>query len=140
MFDLAQRVALLTGANGGIGRAITRQFTELGGRVVMADINVDGAMEFASALDGAQSSIAVTKLNAGSADDVDQAIRFALDRFDRLDFLVTAAAIYDDQPFETMTDDQWRYTLTTNLDSVYLCMPARDSCYGGRLGNCESRL
>jgi 3-oxoacyl-[acyl-carrier protein] reductase len=140
MFDLAQRVALLTGANGGIGRAITRQFTEFGARVVMADINVDGAMEFASALHGAQSSVAVTKLNADASDDVDQAIRFALDRFDRLDFLVTAAAIYDDQPFETMTDDQWRYTLTTNLDSVYLCMPARDSCYGGRLGNCESRL
>lgn len=119
MFDLAQRVALLTGANGGIGRAITRQFTELGAKVVMADIDGDGAMEFASALDGARSSVAVTKLNAGDADDVDQAIRFALDRFDRLDFLVTAAAIYEDQPFETMTDEQWRYTLSTNLDSVY---------------------
>lgn len=118
MFDLAQRVALLAGANGGIGRAITRQFTELGAKVVMADIDADGAMEFASALDGAQSSVAVTKLNAGDADDVDQAIRFALDRFDRLDFLVTAAAIYEDQPFETMTDEQWRYTLSTNLDSV----------------------
>ena len=92
MFDLAQRVALLTGANGGIGRAITHQFTELGAKVVMADIDADGAVEFASALDGANSSVAVTKLNAGDADDLDQAIRFAQYRFDHLDFLVTASA------------------------------------------------
>lgn len=51
----------------------------------------------------------MTKLNAGDADDVDQAIRFSLDRFNRLGFLVTAAAIYEDQPFETMADEQWRY-------------------------------
>ena len=41
------------------------------------------------------------------------------ERFGRLDFLVTAAAIYEDHMFETMTDEQWRKTIAANLDSVF---------------------
>lgn len=119
MIDLAGRAVLLTGANGGIGRAVAQQFAELGAQVVMADIDVSGAVEFAAGLDPTQSNIAVTKLDAGEPADVERAIGLALDRFGRLDFLVTAAAIFEDHPFETMTDAQWRKTLSANLDGVY---------------------
>lgn len=120
MFDLAQRVLLLTGANGGIGRAITRQFIELGAKVVMADIDDAGAADFASKVDPSGAAVATVKLDVGDKDDVERAIDCCIRKFDRLDFLVTAAAIYEDQPFETMTDAQWRRTIATNLDSVYL--------------------
>ena len=47
MFDFSQRVLLLTGANGGIGRGIARLFAEAGAKLVMADIALQGAEEFA---------------------------------------------------------------------------------------------
>ena len=122
MFDFSQRVLLLTGANGGIGRAITRLFAESGAKVVMADVDVRGAAEFARSVDPAEVSIVAAKLDAADTGDVDRAIELCAGRYGRLDFLVTAAAVYEDHLFEAMTDDQWRRTIATNLDSVfYVC-------------------
>jgi len=119
LFDFSRRVLLLTGANGGIGRGIARLFAEAGARLVMADIGLQGAEEFARSLDPAGDSIAVVKLDASSTGDMDRAIELCIGRFGRLDFLVTAAAIYEDHLFETMTDEQWRKTIAANLDGVF---------------------
>jgi 3-oxoacyl-[acyl-carrier protein] reductase len=119
VFDFSERVLLLTGANGGIGRAIAREFLEAGAKVVLADIDERGTAEFARSLDAAGSGVAIARLDASQADDVDRAIKLSVDRFGRLDFLVTAAAIFEDHPFETMTDEQWRRTIAVNLDSVF---------------------
>jgi 3-oxoacyl-[acyl-carrier protein] reductase len=140
MFDFSQRVLLLTGANGGIGRAIVRHFVGAGAKVVMADIDDHGAAKFAHLIDGGDTNVAVTKLDASNADDVNEAIELCIRRFGGLDFLVTAAAIYEDQLLEGMTDEQWRRTIATNLDSVfYACrgvVPAiRD---GGAIVNLAS--
>jgi 3-oxoacyl-[acyl-carrier protein] reductase len=125
LFDFSRRVLLLTGANGGIGRAIVRLFTESGAKVVMADIAVEGATEFARSIDPMETSVAAVKLDAADPCDVDRVIEFCASRFGRLDFLVTAAAIFEDHLFETMTDEQWRRTIAINLDSVfYLCRRA----------------
>jgi 3-oxoacyl-[acyl-carrier protein] reductase len=125
MFDFSQRVLLLTGANGGIGRAIARHFVGAGAKVVMADIDDHGAAEFAHLIDSGDTNVAVAKLDAGNADDVEHAVEFCIRHFGGLDFLVTAAAIYEDQLLEGMTDEQWRRTMATNLDSVfYACRSA----------------
>src|SRR5580704_10923217 len=102
VFDFSQRVLLLTGANGGIGRGIARLFAEAGAKLVMADINLQGAEEFAHRLDPAGGRVAVVKLDASSTGDVERAIELCTERFGRLDFLVTAAAIYEDHMFEAM--------------------------------------
>jgi 3-oxoacyl-[acyl-carrier protein] reductase len=119
MFDFSQRVLLLTGANGGIGRAIARLFVTAGAKLVMADIDDRDAAEFADSIGNGQSNVAVAKLDASNAKDVDQAIELCMRRFGRLDFLVTAAAIYEDQLLDGMTDEQWRRTIATNLDGVF---------------------
>jgi 3-oxoacyl-[acyl-carrier protein] reductase len=119
VFDFAQRVLLLTGASGGIGRAITQLFVEAGAKVVMADLDERGAEEFARSVDPAAASIAVAKLDASNAGDVDRAIEVCTRRFGRLDFLVTAAAIFEDHPFAAMTDEQWHRTISANLDGVF---------------------
>ena len=125
MFDFSRRVLLLTGANGGIGRAIARQFVESGANVVMADIDDHGAAEFARSVGTAEGCVAVARLDASNAGDVDRAIELCVSRFGGLDFLVTAAAIYDDQLFEGMADEQWHRTISANLDSVfYACRSA----------------
>jgi 3-oxoacyl-[acyl-carrier protein] reductase len=63
-----------------------------------------------------------------------------LERFGRLDFLVTAAAVYEDHLFETMTDAQWRRTLSIDLDGVfYACRRAAAAMRdGGAIVNLAS--
>jgi 3-oxoacyl-[acyl-carrier protein] reductase len=125
MFDFSQRVLLLTGANGGIGRAIAREFLEAGARVVMADLNDRGAADFVRLIDPAGTSAAVAALDASKPAEVERVVELCTRRFGRLDYLVTAAAIFEDHPFETMTDEQWHRTISANLDSVfYACRRA----------------
>ncbi len=62
MFDLAQRVALLTGANGGIGRAITRQFTELGAWIQTSSATVDLKDDFQDGVTAADAGDYATAL------------------------------------------------------------------------------
>lgn len=125
MFDFAKRTLLLTGAAGGIGRAIAQNFHAAGANVVLADLNEQGAAKAAQAIDAAGTRTDAVKLQASSPDDVERAIERCLERFGRLDYLVTAAGIFEDHPFETMTDEQWHRTIAANLDSVfYACRRA----------------
>jgi 3-oxoacyl-[acyl-carrier protein] reductase len=125
VFDFSQRVLLLTGANGGIGRAIAREFLEAGARVVMADLNDRGAADFVRSIDPSGASATVAAFDASDPAEVERVVDLCTRRFGRLDYLVTAAAIFEDHPFETMTDEQWHRTISANLDSVfYACRRA----------------
>jgi 3-oxoacyl-[acyl-carrier protein] reductase len=125
MFDFSKRTLLLTGAAGGIGRGIAQEFFAAGANVVLADLNEKGAAKVAQAIDASGSRTDAVKLEASNPADVERAIEHCLERFGRLDYLVTAAAIFEDHPFETMTDEQWHRTIAANLDSVfYACRRA----------------
>lgn len=125
MFDFSNRALLLTGAAGGIGRGIARVFHAGGANILLADRNVQGATAAAREIDPAGERTLAVKLEASDPGDVERAIAACLDRFGRVDFLVTAAAIFEDHPFETMTDAQWHQTVAANLDSVfYACRRA----------------
>jgi 3-oxoacyl-[acyl-carrier protein] reductase len=125
MFDFSDRTLLLTGAAGGIGRGIAQEFFAGGANVVLADLNDEAATQAAQAIDPSGRRTEALKLEASNPADVDRAIARCLERFGRLDYLVTAAAIFEDHPFETMTDAQWHRTIAANLDSVfYACRRA----------------
>jgi 3-oxoacyl-[acyl-carrier protein] reductase len=125
VFDFSSRVLLLTGAAGGIGRAVAQEFVTGGAKVVLADLNDKAAVKAAQSVDPSGNNTDAIKLEASNTADVERAIERCLERFGRLDYLVTAAAIFEDHPFETMTDEQWHRTIAANLDSVfYACRRA----------------
>ena len=125
MFDFSDRVLLLTGAGGGIGRAIAEEFVLGGAGAMLADINERAAAGAAAGIDPDGARTEVMRLEASNPVDVERAIARCLERFGRLDYLVTAAAIFEDHPFETMTDAEWHRTIAANLDSVfYACRRA----------------
>lgn len=125
MIDFSDRVLLLTGAGGGIGRAIAQVFHDAGASILLADIREDAVRAAARSLDSTGARTAPMKYDAGRADDAEAAVRVCLERFGRLDYLVPAAAIYEDQSFLEMTDEHWRKTLAVNLDGVfYICRRA----------------
>lgn len=125
MFNFSGRVLLLTGAAGGIGRAIAELFHRAGAKVVLADLNEDEVTSLGRSLDPTGRTVSVVKHDAGSARDAEAAVVICLERFGRLDYLVPAAGIFEDHAFVTMTEEQWRRTLTINLDGVFhICRQA----------------
>ncbi len=121
-FDFSGKTILLTGASGGIGSETAELFYEAGANIVLADINGEAASGLARTLDPKEKRTAALGYDAASAEDSETAVRLCLERFGQLDHLISAAALYEELPFLTMTDQQWHKTMAVNLDGVfYIC-------------------
>ncbi len=125
MFDFGGKVLLLTGANGGITRAVARLFHQMGANLVLTDLNEAGLRGFGAELDPSGRRVVTLKGDASRSADSDDAVARAEQQFGGLDFLVTGAGLYIDQLVDGMTDAQWRQTIGVNLDGVfYACRAA----------------
>lgn len=123
-FDFENRTLVLTGANGGIGRAIAEIFHASGARLVLTDLDGQALDDFAESL-GDTDRIATLKADASRVEDAERTVALAAERFGGIDFLVPSAGIYQAKPFAEMSDEDWRRTMSINLDGVfYLCKRA----------------
>lgn len=123
-FDFENRTLVLSGANGGIGRAIASLFFASGANLVLSDLDVDALGGFAASL-GEENRIALLKVDASSPGDAEKTVSLAQQRFGGIDFVVPSAGIYQSRPFAELTDAEWSRTVSINLDGVfYLCRRA----------------
>lgn len=123
-FDFDNRTLVVTGANGGIGRALAELFFASGANLVLTDLDLGALEGFAASL-GDAARIATLKADAASAEDAQRTVDLAQARFGGIDFLVPSAGIYQAKPFSEMTDADWSRTISVNLDGVfYLCRRA----------------
>jgi NAD(P)-dependent dehydrogenase (short-subunit alcohol dehydrogenase family) len=112
------KVAVITGAASGIGRASARRFAAEGAHVVVADLDKDGGTALADEIGGL-----FVRADVTDADDVQAMYAAAVERFGGLDVLFNNAGISppdDDSILETELD-AWRRVQEVNLTSVYLC-------------------
>ena len=122
---LEGKVALVTGASRGIGKAICRRFAEEGAKVV---INYNSAGEAAEELhrelsaEGRESL--VVRGDVSNSRDVDTLVRKTVERFGRIDILVNNAGIVIRKKILESTEEDWDRTIDVNLKSVYLCSKA----------------
>jgi 3-oxoacyl-[acyl-carrier protein] reductase len=118
---LAGRVAIVTGAGRGIGRAIALGYAREGAAVVLGDLDV-GSSEASAAtirLDGGRAiGLAV---DVARAADAQRLVEAALGEFGRLDILVNNAAIAERRDFLELTEAEWDRTLDVNLKGCFLC-------------------
>jgi 3-oxoacyl-[acyl-carrier protein] reductase/pyridoxal 4-dehydrogenase len=127
---LVERVAIVTGAAQGIGRAIAEKLASEGASVAVVDLNGEGAESVASSLGG----LAI-RADISSEGDVHRMVRETLDRYGKVDVLVNAAAIVPFIPWDEVDFAYWRRLLSVNLDGAYLVSraverPMRDAGYG----------
>jgi NAD(P)-dependent dehydrogenase (short-subunit alcohol dehydrogenase family) len=127
---LEGRVAIVTGAARGIGRAIAEKLHEEGAQLAVADLNGDGARDVASKLDG----LAI-EMDISSEADAGRMARETLDRFGKIDVLVNAAAIVPFVAWDEVDYAYWRKIISVNLDGAYLVSRAvepamREAGYG----------
>jgi pyridoxal 4-dehydrogenase len=128
--SLRERVAIVTGAARGIGRAVAEKLHAEGAQVAIADLNGEGAESVASALDG----LAI-QMDISSEQDAARMAQETLDRFGKIDILVNAAAIVPFVPWDEVDYAYWRKLISVDLDGAYLVSraveaPMREAGYG----------
>ncbi len=122
MFSLKERVALVTGASQGIGRAIALALSCAGARVVLAARNTEKLRSLAEEIDASRGMALAIQMDVGDAQQVKAGFRQALERFGRLDILVNNAAITRDGLALRMKAGDWDTVLRTNLTGAYYCI------------------
>jgi 3-oxoacyl-[acyl-carrier protein] reductase len=119
--SLEGKVALVTGGSRGIGAATVRMFRQAGAKVVFSyEKAKERAEELAEAVGGAAFCRPVRQ-GLATPEDGRALVAAAVAAFGRVDCLVVNHGVWPshDQPISTMTDAQWRSTLSINLDSVF---------------------
>lgn len=118
---LQSRVALVTGAGSGIGRAIALRFAAEGARVTLADLRPDAAQETAEAVRAAGGQAVVVGGDVARPDYAERFVAVALEAFGRLDVLANVAGINIRKSLEATTFEDWQRLLGTNLTGTFLC-------------------
>jgi 3-hydroxybutyrate dehydrogenase len=117
------KVALITGAASGIGYAIAERFLEAGARIVIADLNEDGAAKAAKQLGSTKQAIGVG-MDVAKEDQVNAGVKRTVDAFGTVDVLVSNAGIQIVHPIEEFPFADWKKLLAIHLDGAFLTTKA----------------
>ena len=144
MESLKRKVAIVTGAGSGIGKALARRLAADGASVVIADVArfSESAAEIAKVTGSRSLGLQV---NVSSENDVERMAAETVRAFGRIDILVNNAAVFSSlklKPFEEIGVDEWRKVMDVNIMGVALCcracVPHMRKAGGGRIINLAS--
>ena len=122
MCSLKEKVALITGASQGIGRATALAFASSGAKVAVAARQVAKLEELVKEIEAAGGEALAVPLDVADAAQVKAAFATVLAKFGKLDVLVNNAAITKDTLALRMKLEDWDAVLRTNLTGAYLCI------------------
>jgi NAD(P)-dependent dehydrogenase (short-subunit alcohol dehydrogenase family) len=117
------KVALVTGAASGIGRASALAFAREGAKTVVADILVEGGEETVRIIKEAGGDALLVRTDVSKAAEVETLIQKIVETYGRLDYAHNNAGIAGaDAPTADCTEENWDHTIAVNLKGVWLCM------------------
>ncbi|MGH2692363.1 MAG: SDR family NAD(P)-dependent oxidoreductase [Actinomycetota bacterium] len=119
MGRLDGKVAVITGAGRGIGRATAIRFAEEGAAVVVNDVDPDPAEETAAAIKEAGGEVLVSTDNTVELDQARQMMNKAAEGFGKIDILINNAGITRDKTFHNLDDELWDFVLNVNLKTAF---------------------
>lgn len=121
----AGKTALVTGAGGGIGRAMAQQFAARGASVVVADLNEKGGQETVAMIEGDGGKATFVQVNVADESSVQAMVKKAADAFRRIDFLINNAGISSRiaaTPLHDVPLEAFRQVMEVNVTGTFLCM------------------
>ena len=119
---LKDKVALITGASRGMGRATALLFAKEGAKIIVNyNKSEKKASEVVEDIKKAGSDAIAVKCDVSKEEEVKSMVNQSIDKFGRIDILVNNAGIVSDVPFAEKTLEQWKRTLDVNLIGVFLC-------------------
>ena len=123
--DLQDKVAVVTGASRGIGRAIAIELARRGASVVINyNTSAEAAARVVEAIEAQDGRALAVQADVGDFDQAAELINTAVDTFGRIDILVNNAGTTRDQLLMLMKEDDWDVVLRTNLKGVFNCCKA----------------
>tara|TARA_B110001454_G_C12723220_1_gene435920 strand:+ start:5266 stop:6039 length:774 start_codon:yes stop_codon:yes gene_type:complete len=142
-YNFKNKVAFVSGAATGIGRATALAFASYGARVALVDINVDDGLKTLHIMTEAGGTGLFINADVSKREEVKNSIQQTVDKFGALDYAFNNAGIEGTQSFTADTsEDNWNHVMDVNLKSVWLCMkyqiPRMLKQGGGAIVNCSS--
>jgi 3-oxoacyl-[acyl-carrier protein] reductase len=139
---LAGKVALVTGAASGIGRATALRLAAARAIVVCADVHVAGAADTAAEISHRGGTARALGVDVSRKDEVVRMVEEPVTQYGRLEVLVNAAGILRSTPSEDITEEEWDRILAVNLKGLFFCcqaaLPAMRRQRYGRIVNIAS--
>jgi 3-oxoacyl-[acyl-carrier protein] reductase len=140
---LAGKVAIVTGASRGIGRAVAERFASQGAKVVINYVNNEAvARDVVSRIESKGGEATALRADVSSSSDVKHLVAATVDRFGTVDLLVNNAGIMISKAALDATEGDWDRTIDINLKGPYLCSkevaPIMQRQKGGKIINMSS--
>jgi len=117
--ELDGKVAVITGAASGIGHGIAKRFAQAGGRVVIADLNLDAAKAAAAQIGDEKTALAIA-MDVSNEEQVNAGFDAAARHFGTIDIMVSNAGIQIVHPIEEFPFADWRKIIAIHLDGAFL--------------------
>ncbi len=140
---LAGKVAIITGASSGIGRASAELFAAEGAQVVAADVNTIGGDQTVAAIKVKRGKAIFVATDVSQAAQMERLIRVTVDKFARVDVLLNVAGVFmKHTPVEDLEESLWDRVYSVNVKSVFLgakfAVPVMKKNGGGAIINTAS--
>lgn len=119
MTDFEGQVALITGSARGIGRKVAEDLASHGAKVVLCDLVKEQTDELAEQLQREGAEALSLAMNVADSEQVESAVKAAIEHFGKISILVNNAGITRDGLFMRMKEEAWRGVMGINLDGVY---------------------
>jgi len=119
MFNLKERVAVITGASSGLGRQMAKGFAKQGADLVLLARRVERLEEVKKELEEFEVKVLPIKCDVTNTEDINNAAKLAEEKFGHVDILVNCAGSSKDKGVLDMQDDEWDFTISTDLTSVF---------------------
>jgi NAD(P)-dependent dehydrogenase (short-subunit alcohol dehydrogenase family) len=119
--SLGGRVAIVTGAAVGNGRAIALGLAQAGAHIIAADVNLDGARETCREVELLGRRTLAARTDVSVKTDVEDLVQQSLDHLDRIDILINNAGITSQYDLLDLPEEEWDRIIEVNLKGVYLC-------------------
>lgn len=119
MNNLANKVAYITGGSRGIGYGIAKSLLNTGMRVAISSRSLRAAEEAASSLSADKNLVFALESDVSSMTSEQQAVQAVLSHFGQLDVLIANAGVGHFAPIDTLTEEDWKNTIDTNLTGVF---------------------
>jgi 3-oxoacyl-[acyl-carrier protein] reductase len=118
---LENQVAIVTGGNAGIGKAIAQSLAEQGAKVIIFGTNLERGSQTVTEIKEATENLHVSfqQVNVASTAETDQAIKNVLENFGGIDILINNAGITRDQLLLKMSEEDWDQVMAVNVKSCY---------------------
>ena len=119
MFDYKGRVVVMTGASSGLGMQMARGFAHLGATLVLMARRIERLEEFAKELEGMGVEALPVKCDVTNVAEVNNAAKVVEEKFGKVDVLVNCAGSAKNNGVLNMTDEEWQFTIDTDMNSVF---------------------